>query len=333
MSVRYESEIPDLQSVFLRDPDPALICEWQGRRALKLNGQGPSLLIIPDLKLSEGTIEVEVGGEGAAYAGLAFHLKDTLNYELAYIQPHTSGLWDALQYEPVMHGSNTWQLYYGSLYQQKIETPANIWHHLQIAFTKSSARIQVNDNPPLIVPQLACDQQTGLLGLWTYLPAYFRNLRITDDAPIIPISPNMVEASPSNIITEWFLEGYGLVHTENSGILNLNRFISVPQNEIRLISEIEVLEEGSFIFDFGFSDHLRLQLDGEDIFSGEHLFHPGPVWENRGYVSLNQQIQHKLGKGVHRITAILEAKEYFGIGLMMKINGKKYRLSDLALCS
>jgi hypothetical protein len=333
MSVRYESEIPDLQSVYLRDSEPGTICKWQGNKALKLNGQGPGLLIIPDLRLSQGTIEVEVGAEGAAYAGLAFHIQDTLNYELAYIQPHTSGLWDALQYEPVMHGSNTWQLYYGQQYQQAVETPPNVWHHLRIEFTQTSALIKVNGNPALFVPQLACDHQTGLLGLWTYLPAYFRNLRITDDKPGVITSSGMVDSHPSGMMTEWFMDDYGLVRTENNGILNLNRYISVPQNEIRLTREFELLEDDNINFEFGFSDHLRLQLDDIEIYSGEHLFHTGLVWENRGYVSLNQQVQLKLTKGIHRITAVLEAKEYFGIGLMMKISAENYRLSDPALYS
>ena len=113
MSIIYESAVPYPDELFVRDPKPE-ICEWQGQEALSLSGQGASLLVVPDLSLSRGWIEADIGSDGTAYPGIVFRVRDSLNYELAYIQPHTSGQWDALQYDPVFHGSNTWQLYYGS---------------------------------------------------------------------------------------------------------------------------------------------------------------------------------------------------------------------------
>ena len=94
MSVIYESEAPNPNELFIRDPKPE-ICDWQGSKALQLSGQGACLLVVPDLFLSEGWIEVDIGSDGAAYPGIVFRVLDSLNYELAYIQPHTSGQWDA----------------------------------------------------------------------------------------------------------------------------------------------------------------------------------------------------------------------------------------------
>jgi hypothetical protein len=208
VSILFKSEVPNPKELFVRDPQPEL-CTWQGRKALHLSGQGPSLVLIPDLFLSEGWVEVDLGSDGAAYPGIAFRVLDTLNYELAYIQPHTSGQWDALQYDPVFHGSNTWQLYYGSEAQKNVDVPVQTWHHLRIDFQDQKARIQVGGCDPLIVNHLAYNHKNGLLGLWTYLPAYFSNLRVGDDPCDFGASlegESQIETFPG-MVSEWFVDG------------------------------------------------------------------------------------------------------------------------------
>jgi hypothetical protein len=96
VAIIYQNDLSEMRDLFLchGEAEPT---EWQGRRALKLNG----LVIIPDLALTEGHLEVQIGADGAAYSGIAYRVADKLNYELAYAQPHTSNQWDALQYDPV----------------------------------------------------------------------------------------------------------------------------------------------------------------------------------------------------------------------------------------
>jgi hypothetical protein len=93
--------------------------ECRGRNALKLDG----LALLPDLQCGDATVEVDICAEQAAYAGIAFRATDSLNHELAYAVPHCTGLWDALQYDPVFRGSNTWQLYHGEGYQRSAAVP------------------------------------------------------------------------------------------------------------------------------------------------------------------------------------------------------------------
>jgi len=326
MSIIYESEVPDPSTLFVRDPQPQ-ICDWQGRKALRLSGQEASLLVIPELFLSQGWIEVDVGADGAAYPGIAFRVLDSLNYELAYIQPHTTGKWDALQYDPVFHGSNTWQLYYGPGAQKNADVPPQSWHRVRVEFQDQRALIRVGEQEPLLVSQLAHNHVTGLVGLWTYLPAYFSNLRISDDQPDIPsLYQEKTEDLTLNTVSEWFLEGFGVVDTEANGILNLNRYLPVSESEVSLIRDVKVHKDGMFVFNVGFSDQLTLQIDGEVIFSGENLFRSSPKWNERGYVKVDQPVSHHLSKGTHRITAILKAKEYFGFGVAIIIEGDEYRL-------
>lgn len=333
MTILYECQAPDPKELFIRDPQP-VICDWQGKKALQLSGQGASLLLVPGLSLAQGWIEVDLGSEGAAYPGIAFRVRDSLNYELAYIQPHTSGCWDALQYDPVFHGSNTWQLYYGSQAQKNVDVPAQTWHHLRIEFQDQTARIQVGKQEPLVVHQLAHPHQRGLLGLWTFLPAYFANLRVGDDAPDFGLgteqAPN--EEMPAGAVMEWFLDGFGVVDAEANGILNLNRYLPVSEQAVRLTCEMRVDEAGEFVFHLGFSDEITFQVDGEDVFTGENLFHVSPKWEERGYVRPDQSIRRSLSQGTHRLTAILKAREYFGFGLALNIEGAGYHVLPAQLC-
>ena len=333
MSIIYECEVPNPKEVFIRDPKPE-ICTWQGRKALQLSGQGASLVIVPGLCLSQGWIEVDIGSDGAAYPGIAFRVQDGLNYELGYIQPHTSGQWDALQYDPVFHGSNTWQLYYGSEAQKNVDVPVQTWHHLRIEFQGQKARMQVEEQEPLIVSHLAHPHQSGFVGLWTYLPAYFSNLRIGDDCMAIHSNADQAlkEELPSGMVTGWFLEGFGVVNTERNGILNLNRYLPITEKEVKLIREIEVQEAGEFLFHVGFSDQLTFQVDDEIVFTGENLYQTSPKWEERGYVRPDHPIVHRLDKGMHRLTAILTAREFFGFGIALNIEGTEYHLKPAHLC-
>lgn len=327
MSILFECEIPNPKDLLIRDPEPR-ITNWQGRKALRFSGQGGCLLVIPNLTLSQGWIEVDIASEGAAYPGIAFRILDSMNYELAYAQPHTSGKWDALQYDPVFHGSNTWQLYHGPGAQLTASVPPQTWFRLQVGFIDQRAIIQVEGQEPLIVNQLAHDHRTGLVGLWTYLPAYFANLCIRDDPPdfssySLPVLPkNPVKGT----ITEWFLEGFGKATTEPSGILNLNRYLPISTGEVRLVRDIAIESGETVTFQVGFSDELTLQIDEETIFQGENLFHSSPHWEERGYVSPTQLVSHSLSKGLHQITAILKAKEYFGFGMTMVVQGEHFTL-------
>ena len=98
----YQNDLTDLNRLSLHGP-AAEIVTWGGHEALNLNG----LALIPELPIGDAAIEVQMGADGPAYPGIAFYAQDPLNFELAYAQPHTSEGWDALQYDPVFHGSNT----------------------------------------------------------------------------------------------------------------------------------------------------------------------------------------------------------------------------------
>ena len=168
------------------------------------------MALIPNYKTTDACIEVLIGADGSAYPGVAFRLADKLNYELAYTVPQVSGEWDALQYDPVFHGSNTWQVHHGPSYQRAAQVPTGCWFRLKMDFCGNRAAVSVDGQLPLVVDRLACSAAAGLFGLWTYLSAYFCDLQVSacseQDIPHGE-KPNTAE----DTVEAWFAEGYGVV--------------------------------------------------------------------------------------------------------------------------
>lgn len=322
MKTLLKNNLVDLDELNIQ-AEQAEIVAWQGHKALRLEN---GLALIPDFQIADARIEVMIGVDGPAYPGLAFRLSDVLNFELAYPVPHVSGAWDALQYDPVFHGSNTWQLYCGPAYQRAAQVPTGSWFRLQVDVggwqaDGYRAAFSVDGQPPLVVERLARPTTAGLLGVWTYQPAYFRNLRVsTPKEEDLPHGEK--PALDEDAVRNWFMEGYGVVNCEANGVINLNRYLRAPGNEARLTRRFEMSAAGEVSFDFGFSDTLMLELDGEVVFQGENLFKGFADRPSRGYVELGAHSQkHVLPAGQHRLTAIIGSKEPFGWGLVFSAYG------------
>ncbi|MDY6878323.1 MAG: hypothetical protein SWK90_19255 [Chloroflexota bacterium] len=297
----------------------AEIVTWQDRQALRLED---GLVLIPGHRAVDASVEVLIGTDGAAYPGIAFRVVDVLNYDLAYAVPHASGQWDALQYDPVFHGSNTWQMYHGPCYQCAAQVPTGRWFRLRVDFCGSRAAVAVDGQSPLVVERLAHPVADGLFGLWTFRPAYFSNLRISTfnemDAP-----RGEMPHAPAGAVEAWFAEGYGAVACEPNGVLNLNRYLPALLGEVRLTRRFEMPEEGEVTFECGFSDGLSLALDGEKVFEGENTFQGFADRPARGYVEQEQgmrSVRRMLSPGVHCLVAVLRVSEGFGWGLALVVH-------------
>lgn len=179
----------------------AEVVEKGGKPALKLDG----LVLIEGLRRADFRAEVEVLAEGSCYPGIVFHAQDKGNYELAYAVPHASGLPDAIQYDPVFHGTNTWQLFNGPAYQKAAAIPTGKWFTLSVTVRKGRSQIRVDDQPPLVVETLAHGPGAGGIGLWTYKPAFFRNLRVFPAGEIREKGERPAE--PAGAVMAWKLCG------------------------------------------------------------------------------------------------------------------------------
>jgi hypothetical protein len=313
-----ENTLTDVESLVVQ-AQRAESTTWNGQGGLRLEN---GLVLLPDPTVQDARIEVWIGTDGPAYPGIAFRVADARNHELAYAVPHVTGQWDAVQYDPVFHGSNTWQLYYGPAYQGVAEVPTGRWFHFQVDVCGERAAIAVDGQPSLVVARLAHPGRAGSLGLWTYLPAYFRDLRIST-SPDIPAGD--VPAVPTGAVTTWLVEGHGVVEAEPNGVVNLNRFLSPTVGEVRLVRRLELAAEEEIEFDLGYSDVLSLELDGQVIHQGEHTFQGFADRAARGYAEIRESLRHVLAAGIHELAVALQVKEGFGWGLVLAVRGEGVR--------
>jgi hypothetical protein len=327
MAVLYGGDLSDPQKLAVHASEAETVT-WQGRRALRLVD---GLALVPGLSVRDASIEVWIGAEGPCYPGVAFRVQDRVNFELVYPVPHASGLWDAVQYDPVFHGSNTWQLYHGPAYQQEATVPTGEWFRLRVDVQGDRAIFAVGDQPPLVVGRLARGQREGMLGVWTFRPAHFADLRASEcqGLPEVEWDP---PAAPEGVIDEWFVEGFGVVSCEPGGILNLNQYLPVSVEEVTLTRQLEAVSETELELGLGFSDELSLDLDGETIFEGTNTFSGFSSYEARGWVRRDHHsVAQKISRGTHRLTARLKVTEYFGWGLVVTLNGQNVSLLSTVL--
>ena len=300
----------------------AEVVEVLGGRALRLEG----LLLVPGVELDNVGIEVEILAEKACYPGIVFRFTDRMNYELAYAVPHANGQPDAIQYDPVFGGSNTWQLHTGPAYQQNAQVAMGEWFTLRLNVEGERAVVQVGDQPPLVVERLSHRTRRGRVGLWTFRPAYFRNLKVTLHRALDHLT-GVAPAAPPKTITEWHLEGTGAVTCEPNGVLNLNRFLASTPDEVRLRRRFEAGSAGEVELGVGFSDTLALRLDGELVFEGSNTFKGFDVLASRGWVEVGPEpVRAHVKVGEHEIEATIKMTEPFGWGQIITLSGPDLRL-------
>ena len=359
---------------------------YRGKQCLRVEN-GLVTLTNPRLAaLSSGRIEVDIAVEGPAYPGVAFRIADRFNYELMYSQPHSSDQWDALQYDPVFHGSNTWQIYHGPKFQKAAVIPTGEWYTLVVEFGGWAASIHLPGQESLTVEGLAMPQSAGGIGVWTYLPAYFCNMRVyagepgsetatprtsewpeaarvsdtatldatasdtaasgtrsagtsasgasshgmavdKTDAGRRPDEPRTTvkarsQSLPPGTITAWLAEGYGVVHCEPHGILNLNRYFPLSLGEVTLTRRFTLHSESKVTMNFGLSDDLTLSIDGLPLYTSTKPFRPTAGAEGRGYIKFDTcKMSRSLCSGTHVLSVKLRVAEPFGWGLALSLTG------------
>ena len=306
----YENPLETLEGLEIHASE-AEIVPMGNDLALSLNG----MVVLPGLDLAEGCVEVDILGADSCYPGIAFHLRDTDNFELAYGVPHASGQPDAIQYDPVFNGSNTWQVYCGPGYQQSASVPQGRWFTLQVSFLARRAEVRIDSQAALLVNPLAHDRSAGRTGLWTYGRALFKNLRISG-----PLGSDFLPGDPVAIapgtISEWTLPGVGNLACEPNGVLNLNRYLRRSDGPVTVIHKLHMPASQEVELGLGYSDRLILRLDGETVFEGQNEFSGFESLGTRGWiVPGSETVVCHLGAGSHELAATVAATEPFGWGL------------------
>lgn len=274
-----------------------------GQEAVRLRN---AALLLSDIDFESGTIEFDVATTGhRSFIGAAFRVDLANNaYEDFYLRPHNSGRFDATQYTPVNHGISAWQLY--PEYNAVLEIPHNSWIHVKLVISGSRLEAYCNgeSEPTLVVDDLKQGQDRGAVLLKSNFPAAqttdihptaFANFVLTTDES--PGVHNDAETPAPGIIDRWAVsppftvtelpikqlptgelapEGWRIVETESSGLVNLARFSGIPQGAQRgtILARVIIESDRDQVkkLDFGFSDQGSIFLNGQILFSADNTY-------------------------------------------------------------
>jgi hypothetical protein len=152
-----------------------------------------ALLWVKDVKLKNGTIELDIKGKdvsGESFLGVAFQGTDNETYDAIYFRPFNFRNLErkdrAVQY--IAKPAYDWDFLrekHPGTYEHAIvpDTDPNNWFHVKIIVLSPSIRVYVNGStePTLEVEQIT-KRKSGLLGLWVDSEeGWFKNVTITDN--------------------------------------------------------------------------------------------------------------------------------------------------------
>lgn len=293
-------------------------------------------------EFSEGVIEFDVAFEDRfGFGGVQWHLSDDGGTaEYLYLRQHKSGEPDAVQYTPVRDGLSSWQIFADANAIAPFAFAHEGWNRLKLVVAGDKADIYFNGStqPQLHVPDLATDRGSGGVGLratGANGKLRFRNLTIRPLATGERIvgQPAAVASPPAGVIVRWSisdafaeaevadvlllpdrlaaLPAQKVLAVEPTGIVDLSR-AGVPGRpaDTRLVSTNIRSESARPVrLQFGYSDRVRLFLDGKLVFDGI------AGWRTRdefflGTVGFNDAVTLQLDAGDNVLTAAVS--ETFG---------------------
>jgi len=276
---------------------------YLGQDAVRLRN---AVLLLSDIDFENGTIEFDVATTGhRSFIGAAFRVDLANNaYEDFYLRPHNSGRFDATQYTPVDHGISAWQLY--PEYNAVLEIPHNSWIHVKLVVSGSRLEAYCNgeSDPRLVVEDLKRGKGRGAVLLKSTFPTAqatntyataFANFVLTTDET--PGAYNNAETRAPGIVDRWAVsspftvselpirqlptdelapEGWRIVETESSGLVNLARYSGIPQGAQHgtILARIIIESDRDQVkkLKFGFSDQGSIFLNGQILFSADNTY-------------------------------------------------------------
>jgi hypothetical protein len=312
-----------------------------------------------DVRLEDGTIDVDVKvTRRRSFVYVGFRLQDDENHEEFYLRPHKSELPDAVQYAPVYHGQSAWQLYHGPGGTAAVAFEPGEWRRLRIVLKGRRAAVFLGDTttPILRIPRLGHAPRPGYLLLRGFLPANtpgsgpiaeYANLRVRpgyvpfDFGPPAPepgFLPGIIERwnvgasfttgdSAHRVLPPGFLTRVGTVTALANGLVELNRQVPLPKDQVRGGARMETAvvawvdlqapRAGTYRLDLGFSDAVSVFLDGRPVLYANDSY----LFEQRrdGLIGLDQATLFlPLRSGLNRLT-VLVTDHFGGMGLMGRI--------------
>lgn len=329
-------------------PNGGSFAEEDGERILQLTGGSAAL---GDLLFESGTITFDVRlTPQPAFVGLRFRTRDR-DGEHVYFRPHRSGFWDAIQYQPVMNGSTTWQLYQVEGFSQAVELPATQWLPVRLEVRGAWAELYVGSatEPTMRMPLEHGVTAGGLAftaGFRDGNPdrataGAFRRLRVRHRPPAGDAHDDGAEPS-DDLIRTWTVSdpipvdalpitaippvsgSARRVEAERHGVVNLNRYYAkVPGADRSAVTAQVTIDAPRAMrvpLAFDFSDDVSVFLGEDLLFSGSN------GWQSRYpyYLgglrpdALTNTVWLPLRGGSNHLTLVV-SDEAFGWGFVARL--------------
>ncbi|THD34475.1 MAG: hypothetical protein E7773_14900 [Sphingomonas sp.] len=318
-------------------PSGSPFVEIDGRRAIHLRR---GVAVFERGQTRDGVLEADLRPTAAngGFLGLAFRVQSREHFELVYVRFGHSGQADAVQYDPFLNGSITWQLHPEA--QAAAALPSDRWTHLRIVFAGTRAKIFVGDasKPTLVVPNLSEMPVSGKIGVFSLADGgYVSNLRLT---PLVGTAgPSATPAPAKGTIVDWQvspsldvrkIDPSSYPATDNwtwrdlrsdpSGILVVNRIYASYTGFPPTRADIEARRApGRLVFaratirsdrprvralDLGYSDNVTVFLNGRPLYTGANALGYREAG-HAGRISLSDKVALPLRAGRNELMVAL----------------------------
>jgi hypothetical protein len=272
---------------------------FQGKAGIILTN---GMISLKDSTFKNGTIEFDMAMSAERnFPGFGFRIQDKDNFEHVYLRPHRVGNPDAIQYTPINNGLDSWQFYYGDGYSTTVTYPLNEWVHIKCTVRDTQAEVYVGNTvkPALVIHQLKRASQSGPICLVNGSPVLtrFANFSYTKtDAPPMtgPFKPEL-PAKPGTLLnwqvsstfdeallqTDYTIPNalvsrltWNNLTAENSGKLIVSSIRKRTEGNNTVFVKLTLMSDKPQIkkLDFGFSDRVRVYLNGQLLYVGNDEF-------------------------------------------------------------
>ncbi len=270
---------------------------YRGRSALLLRDGAAWLR---DSRLQNGTIEFDIAfSDASGFPGIAFRAATHADYELFYLRENLSGQPHATQYTPVLHGLYAWQIYAGPAWEATARWTFDRWMHVKLVVAGTRAELYVDgDSVVQVIPRLRGPEGAGEVG-FIVAPgaARFANLVVKPERtpPIAGAPPAVRDSTPATVVRTWrvsapFAESlmtgvanlttaavpatWSTLGIEERGIANLARLAGNGSGRNTVVAAVTITSDQARTVPvrFGFSDRVRVFLNGRFLYAGNDGF-------------------------------------------------------------
>jgi hypothetical protein len=246
---------------------------YRGRSALLLRDGAAWLR---GSRFQNGTIEFDIAfSDVVGFPGIAFRAATHDDYELFYLRENLSGQPHATQYTPVLHGLYAWQIYAGTPWEASARWTFDSWMHVKLVVSGTRAELYVDgDSAVQVIPRLRGPEGAGEVG-FVVVPgaARFANLvmRPEREAPQLAGAPTIArDSTPASVVRSWRVSAA----FEERGIANLARLAGNGNGRNTVVAAVTITSDRARTVPirFGFSDRVRVYLNGRMLYAGNYGF-------------------------------------------------------------